>query len=188
MKMQAQLLATWKSIKKGYKICGIILLSMLIVLSLRLCSTTEIEPVAQQLVQISDIIRKKFSAKPDFWKLNTQWLIDNQVLPNSMVKDGKIINLLGEEVVVGFGIEGQMLMPGAKSFDIVYKNLNHSECVGLASYAFAEQQVLGLLSLVIINGAEEKHLDWSEDGGLPLSADEAQKLCSSQNMLIWNFE
>ena len=188
MEIQAQVLAIWKKIKNGYKICALILLAMLIILSLYSCSKTEIKPSAQQLMQISDIIRQKFNTKPDFWKLNTQWLITNDVLPKEWIDEDKVINNLGKEVVVGSGINGLLLMPGAKSFDVVYKDLNYNECVELSSYQFQDKQILGLLAIKIINGEEEKRLDWGENGGLPLSKPNAEKICNKKNMIIWSFE
>lgn len=184
-------LAQWinfiKNLKNGYKFI-IAVLILVIPLSLFCCSEDNIEPTAQQLIEITNKIRQKFSNKPDFWKLNTQWVIDNKILPENMLDDTRIINKLGKNILVGFGAQGQMLMPGAKSFDIVYENLNYNECVALASYQFSKQQILGLLSLTIVNESQEKRLVWGEDGELPPSIDKAQTICGKKNILIWNFE
>jgi len=176
-----------KNLKNGYKFI-IAVVILVIPLSLFCCSEQDIEPAANQLVDLTAKIRQKFSNKPDFWKLNTQWVIDNQILPENMIDDGCIINALGKNVLVGFGAQGQMLMPGAKSFDIVYENLNYNECVALASYQFSMQQLLGLLSLVIINENLENRLVWGEDGEFPPSTEKAQTICGKNNILIWNFE
>lgn len=149
---------------------------------------SEVRPVAQQLVRLVEIIHQNFQTKPDFWKLNSAWLIDNELIPQEMLSGRQIINALGKPVEIGSGIEGRMLMPGARSFDIVYKDLTQSECAALASYAYPQAQTLGLISLTIINGKEERNLVWGEENGLPLSADKAREICQKKNILIWNFE
>ena len=176
-----------KNLKNGYKFI-IATLILIIPLSLFCCSEESIEPTANQLIELTNKIRQKFSSKPDFWKLNTQWVIDNQILSEDMVDNDNIINELGKNILIGFGAQGQMLMPGAKSFDVVYEDLNHNECVALSSYHFSEQQILGLLSLTIINETQETRLIWGENGKLLPSKDKAQTICGKKNILIWNFE
>ena len=151
-------------------------------------SKNEVRPAARQLVRLVEIVHRNFQTKPDFWKLNTDWLIKNNMVPQEMLRDSQIINALGKPVLVGSGMDGQMLMPGARSFDIVYKDLSKRECVALASYDYPQTQTLGLISLTIINEKEEKNLVWGEKGGLPLLAEEAADICQKQNVLIWNFE
>lgn len=176
-----------KNLKNGYKFI-IAVLILVIPLSLFCCSEDITAPAANQLIKLTDKVRQKFSTRPDFRMLNTQWVIDNQILPEDMIDDNRIVNALGKNVLIGFGAQGQMLMPGAKSFDIAYENLSYDECVALASYQFSEQELLGLLSLSIINNGQENRLVWGEDGELPPSADKAQAICGKKNILIWNFE
>ena len=148
----------------------------------------EIKPAARQLIRLVEIVHRNFQTKPDFWKLNTDWLIENNMVPKEMLKNSLVVNALGKPVLVGSGINGQMLMPGSKSFDVIYKDLSKRECVALAAYEYPQAQTLGLISLTIINGKEEKNLVWGENGGLPLSADKAASICKKKNILIWNFE
>ena len=176
-----------KNLKNGYKFI-IAFLVLVIPLSLFYCSEEKTEPAAHQLIELTNIIRQKFNNKPDLWKLNTQWVIDNQVLPEDMIDDDSIVNALGKNVLVGFGMHGQMLMPGAKSFDIVYEDLTYNECVALASYQFSQQQLLGLLSLSIINEDQENCFVWGDGGKFPPSPEKAQAICGKKNILIWNFE
>ena len=177
-----------RSLKSSTKIAVVLVGITLLGWSVSCSLKTEVRPAARQLVRLVEIIHRNFQTKPDFWKLNSAWLIDNNMVPQEMRSGRQIINALGKPVEVGSGIEGQMLMPGALSFDIVYKNLTKRECAALASYDYPQTQTLGLISLTVINGAEEKNLVWGEENGLPLSAEEAGELCKKQNMLIWNFE
>ena len=188
MNMWAQIVTFFKNMKNGYKIIGGLLIALVIILSLTYCQKTDVKYSAQQLLQLSELIRSKFNTKPDFWKLNTQWLIDNKILPDEMLDDNNIINDLGKEIIVGSGMDGQVLMPGDKSFDIVYKNLNFDECVNLSSYPFSDKQILGLLGLKIINGKEEFLIEWNGEKSLPLAKEDAEKMCTNKNILIWTFE
>ncbi len=183
----AQGIEFFNNLKNGYKIIAIILV-IIVSLSLFYNNDNNVEVAAQQLVKTTEIIQQQFKTKPDFWKLNSKWLIDNQVLPQDMIDNNSIVNALEKEVIVGSGIMGQMLMPGAQSFDIVYKNLDYNECVFLSTYPFPEQQLLGLLSITIINGAQEKQFIWGENELLPLSQHKAEETCSKNNMIIWNFK
>ena len=147
-----------------------------------------IRPAARQLIRLVEIVHRNFQTKPDFWRLDTNWLIDNNMVPHEMLKGSQIVNALGKQVLVGNGPEGQMLMPGARSFDIIYKDLSKRECVALAAYEFPQAQTLGLISLTIVNDDETKNLVWGEKSGLPLSTDDAAKICRNNNVLMWNFE
>ena len=183
-----RLTAFVRDTKSSAKIAGVLVGITLFGWCVSCSLKTEVRPAARQLVRLVEIIHRNFQTKPDFWKLNSAWLIDNNMVPQEMRSGRQIINALGKPVEVGAGIEGQMLMPGARSFDIVYKNLTKRECAALASYDYPQTQTLGLISLTVINGAEEKNLVWGEENRLPLSAEEAGELCKKQNMLIWNFE
>jgi len=183
----AQGIDFFKNLKLTYKVIAIVLF-IIVSLSLFYIRSKNIEPAAKQLIKMTEIIQQQFNTKPDFWKLNSKWLIDNQILPKEMIKNNIIINVLGKEVVVGTGIMGQMLMPGAQSFDIVYKNLDYDECVGLSTYPLTEQQLLRLLNITIINGTQEKSFSWGETEKIPLSQHKAKETCSKNNMIIWNFK
>ena len=178
----------WRNMTKTSKIAAMLVVITIFGLAVSCNFKSEVRPAARQLIRLVDIIHRNFQAKPDFWKLDTNWLVDNNMVPQEMLKDTQIVNALGNPVLVGLGIDGQMLMPGARSFDIVYKDLSKRECVALASYNYPQAQTLGLISLTIVNGAEEKMLVWGEGVGLPLSTEEAAEICQKRNILIWNFE
>lgn len=170
------------------KIALILVLLTLLGWGISCSSQNEIRPAARQLIRLVEIVHRNFRAKPDFWKLNTEWLIQNSMVPQDMLKDKKIYNALGKLVLVGSGVDGQMIMPGTKSFDIIYKDLSKRECVALAAYEYPKNQTLGLISLTILNDENDKILVWDEENGLPLTTDKAAQLCRNKNILIWNFE
>ena len=148
----------------------------------------EVRPAARQVIRLVDIVHRNFQTKPDYWKLSSQWMIENNMVPSEMRQGLQIVNALGKPVLIGAGINGQMLMPGAKSFDIVYKDLSKRECVALATYEYPKNQTLGLIELTIVNENGEKSFVWGDKEGLPLESEEAAEICNKQNSLIWNFE
>ena len=184
-----QIFAWLQRFSKKEKTIGLFAFCVLMI-SLSLCfcrHKSDIQPAGAQLSEVVNIIRNNFRTRPDYWQLSNAWLISQNILPSKMIQDNAIINLLDKPVFIGSGMSGQVLMPGAKSFDVAYQNLSYDECVGLSGYEFLQNEVLGLISITIINGAEENKYTWG-DGGLPLSPQTAQKICRDKNILIWNFE
>lgn len=150
-------------------------------------SGSRVKPAAEQILQLAAQIRQEFQSKPDFWGLSTDWVIKNQATPQGMLKKGQIINALGRPVLVGGGNDGQVLMPGSRSFNIIYPNLSFADCAKLAAYPFSEQQALGMLSLTIINGGQEYTYGWGAENSLPLGLKTAKSVCKGQNVLVWGF-
>ena len=109
------------------------------------------DKAAAEVQQLAENIRRFYQNRPDFWGLNTQAVLDKQIAPRAMSKSGRLMNFFGKEVVVGSGIEGMMLMPGSRNFDIVYKNLNKQECVEMASFRFEEKFWLGVESVTAVS-------------------------------------
>ncbi len=144
---------------------------------------------AQELVKLDANIRRHYQNRPDFWGLSTQTVIQNKIYPQNMFQNGKLVGFFGNDILVGHGEEAQVLMPGARGFDIVYKNLNQKQCEELASFKFDEKFWLGITGISLNNGDEIKYFTWSDKNyALPIKKDMANEICSSSNTIIWHCE
>ena len=143
-----------------------------------------------EIVNISSNIHNNFKTKPDYWGLNTEYVIDNKLSDEKMIKDEKLVSITGNEVLVGNTESGFIAMPGSHSFDIVYKGLSRRYCVILSSYHLEYAEKIGLLSITIKNKSSEASFAWGADENkLPISVAEAKKHClSSENTIIWTFK
>lgn len=144
---------------------------------------------AEQVVTIADLIRKSYINKLDYWGLNTENVISNNILTNNFYKDNKIVNAMGKPVLIGQGAEGNTILPSIRSFDIVYMDLSQSECIALASYNYEQQENLGLLKITIVNKEGSREFTWGEeDYSLPVLRPEARKFCQNNAKVIWTME
>lgn len=143
---------------------------------------------AEQAPVLAEKIRQSFQIRNNYWGLDTSWVIRQQLAPVEMIDGQKLINELGKPVLVGGGLEGSKLMPNARNFNIIYKNLDRSECVGIASFRYSEKNLLGLISMTIVTDKDEKVFAWGTDNPLPITGTEAKQACKNSNTLIFTFE
>lgn len=146
------------------------------------------EKAANEVSQLANNIRRHYQNRPDFWGLSTKTVLEKKIAPIAMMKDGSLKSYYNTEVLVGNGPEGNILMPGAKSFDIVYLNLNKQECEELASYRFDDKFWLGVMSVSLNNGDETKIFNWIDKNLLPIKKEQAKNICRKKNTLIWHYE
>ncbi len=148
------------------------------------------DKAAAEVQQLAENIRRFYQNRPDFWGLNTQAVLDKQIAPRAISKSGRLMNFFGKEVVVGSGIEGMMLMPGSRNFDIVYKNLNKQECVETASFRFEEKFWLGVESVTVTNADHTAVFSWDDkENLLPAKTEKVKKICQNEgNAVLWHFQ
>lgn len=147
------------------------------------------EQAATQLVEIAERIRRKYAAKIDYWGLNTQVVINNKILQEFSTDGENLINALGKPFNIGQGENAETVMPGEKSFDIIYTGLSMGECIALASFPMKHPEEVGLLKITIINAKENKTFNWgANDYKLPISRDAARKVCKKDSKIIWTIE
>ena len=144
----------------------------------------KIKLTANELVNLSDNIRKHYQNLPGYWGLNSEKAISLGIIPDAMTKEGKIINALGKEVLIGRGVNGETIMPGGRSFEIIYKNLSKKECVKLAEFEGHETYLLGLIDITV----NDKVFSWGTEESLPISRKQARKYCLDNNAIIWKYE
>ncbi len=181
----------WNNLSLKNKILYICVILLLMIL-FSLCNKKEdigTETAVKELQQFSQNIRNFYKNRPDYWGLNTQMVIDKQLYPLSMYKDGVLKSHYNTLVLVGNGINADVLMPGAKSFDIVYKYLNKRQCIEFVSYRFSQDFWLGISGVSIINDNKEVLFSWGIDNALPIKNETAKILCkNSNNTIIWHYE
>lgn len=151
-------------------------------------SDPKIVAAAGEVMSTAEKIRKFYHNRPGYWGLNTENVLKNNLAPSSLINNGKLLNALGKPVLAGQGIDGSLVMPGARSFDIVYSDLNKKECIELAGFQFTENQSLGLLSLTIVHNGQSTEFSWGGEKQLPVSEENTRKYCGEKNSLLWTFE
>lgn len=165
---------------------GVILLIVLLVgIALRLTKSDEkTEAAAQQVWRLADNIRNYYRNRPDAWGLNSTTTINEGIAPQDMSQDNQLLNILGKGVMVGGDINGSTVMPGSRSFVIIYKNLNERECREIATAKITEKEQLSLTSMIIRN-EKDTHFIWGGENPLPISVKDAKKSCRKNNIIAW---
>lgn len=146
------------------------------------------EIAAGEVQKLSENIRRYYQNRPDFWGLNTKTVLDKQIAPRNMAVNGLLVNYFGKPVTVGNGEDGAMLMPGARNFDISFRELSHQECVKTAFFKFDEKFWLGVTEVSINNGKQTEIFSWNNQQNiLPIKKNLAEKACGSDNIVSWHF-
>ena len=148
----------------------------------------KIVKAAQQVPQLAASIRQKFQVRSDYRGLNTAEVLKLKAAPTDMIAGNGLMNALDLPVWVGNGADATALMPGARRFNIVYKGLDKSECIGIVSYNSSEKDQLGLNDIVILSEKAEKTYSWGGENPLPVSLSEAKSSCGKDNILIFGYE
>lgn len=189
---KAQMTELWKKIVAIDKLIWAMIMVAFVVLAALIYWTSrpnqKIVVAANQVVSLAEEIRKHYHNRPDYWRLNTEMVIKENIVPQDMRFGDKIKNALDDNVLVGIDFDGAMIMPGSRSFVIVYKNLSKKDCMILASYVYSEEQNLGLLSITIKNSDSESKFTWGGENKLPVSDNSAKAYCDKNSELSWEFE
>lgn len=173
--------------KKIVVIAGIFLLVIIAV-----CLTTIlIKPnkkalALHEMEKIVSSIRNSYKNSPGYWGLDSKFVINNNIA--SDVKDGKIVNVYGKNVFIGYDFDTTTLMPGSKTFDVVYKDLTKNECISLLSLDFSEEQKLSLIAIFLKFGDDIDEFSWGGKNKLPISVNIAKRFCKDKNDILWRFE
>lgn len=149
----------------------------------------KIEEAARQIEEIAREVRQSYVNQVDYWGLSTENAVAKNILTILSYDDNKLINALGKPVQIGSGENGETVMPGERSFDVVYDDLSMGECVALATYRFERPEELGLLQITIVNKDGSQSFSWGEENyKLPVSRLEAKKLCRNGSKVLWTLE
>jgi len=147
------------------------------------------EEAAKEIVELSQNIRKHYQNRPDFWGLNTQMVLDKKIYPNKMLQNEKLTGFFGNPVQIGNGASAEVLMPGARNFDIIYTELNKAQCKELLTFEFGSDFWLGVRGISVISDGNEHSFSWnSKENTLPISKRKAALVCKENSNIIWHFE
>lgn len=145
------------------------------------------ERAVREVAKIAETVHRMYADKASYWHLDTSSFIAAQKSAYR-TKDGHLLNALGKDVLIGSGENGETVMPGEKSFDVVFDNLNTGECVNAAAYQFGRQEMLNLLQIEII-GKERQIFAWGNaEYELPIARFAAKRFCSDGSKIVWTFE
>lgn len=147
--------------------------------------TKSVNAVAQDVSDISAEIHRKYAHKNSYWGLNNASLEDTKVLRH---RNNQMVNRFNKPVLIGQGENGETIMPGEKTFDIVFINLSNMECIRAATSIFESPEITGLMQITIV-GKESQIFEWgSEQYNLPISQAAAKEFCTDNSKIIWTFE
>ena len=182
----------WNKLSLKNKVLMICFVALALIILFLVCSKKEdigTEKAVNELQKLSENIRRFYQNRPDYWGLNTQMAIDKQLYPLSMYKEGVLKSYFGTPVLVGNGINADVLMPGTRNFDIIYKYLNKRQCIEFASYKFNQNFWLGVSGVSIITEGKETLFGWGGENSLPIKKNIAESLCKNdENSIIWHYE
>lgn len=146
-----------------------------------------IKDTVAEMELLAGNIRRLYQSRPDYWGLNTQMVLDKKIYPNKMGENGKLISVLGNEILVGDGVSGNVLMPGSRNFDITYQGLTKKQCIQLVSYEFDQSFWLMVMGLTIAYKDTQQLFTWDDpEYKLPVSKANAKKLCKDGSAIVWH--
>lgn len=152
-------------------------------------SSNKTERAAAEVINIAADVHKLYAHKASYWTLSSDSLRSNDILTNYVYKNNQLVNALGKPVLIGKGEDGNVVMPGEKSFDVVYTDLSAKECIAVAAYQYQQQEMLGLLQITIIGKEKSRIFEWgAETYKLPVTRPEAERFCSDKSKVVWTFE
>lgn len=143
----------------------------------------------RMIFSISEAIRQHYADKPSYWGLNTEYVIKQNIVPQSIVKNGKLNLNGGINLLIGTGVDGSTVMPMAQSFDIILPHLNKAQCMSYAESELFDNENLALISLNIINGSGTYTFEWGGQNSLPIKKYATKQFCQDKdNTLIWSLK
>ena len=146
-----------------------------------------IKDTVAEMELLAGNIRRLYQNRPDYWGLNTHMVLDKKIYPNKMGENGKLISVLGNEILVGDGVSGNVLMPGSRNFDITYLGLTKKQCIQLVSYKFDQSFWLMVMGLTLAYKDTQQMFTWDDpEYKLPVSKANAKKFCKDGSAIVWH--
>ena len=137
---------------------------------------------------ISDDIRAYFSNKPDYWGLSTSYVVTNSIIDKKFIDKNKITLKDGKEILIGNGINGDVVLPREESFDIILKKLNKSQCISYLEAKLNDTNQMKLESISVVNSISSTNFSWgSKNNPLPVKSYTGKDFCIDENnTIIWS--
>ncbi len=141
------------------------------------------------IFRIAEYTRVYYADKPDYWKLSTDTLLHDKVIPIQYVKDGNIVLKDDIYILLGEGFEAAPVSPRSVTFDIVMPNLNKAQCLSYAEAQLTKSQLLVLDKITIHNSNGTFVYTWGAENPLPVEKYSSKNFCSNRNnTLIWSLK
>lgn len=166
----------------------ILLLAVALYLLFSVSPKNNFDTVQHELVSLADNIRNNYKTKPDYWGLNNESILKNNIAPKELIKNKKIISIIGREFIIGQNENGDIIMPSQRNFMITLSNLSKNACKNLATFNWQEENHLALQKIILRNDNETIEFEWGNSNALPIKEDLANELCSNKNIISWVFE
>ena len=150
--------------------------------------TKRISAAKQEISELSNKIRNHYKVRPDYWGLSTENAVKNNIIPPQMVHGNKIIGALGTEINVGQDADGSMIMPGGKRFMISVANIGKSACKAVLPDNLSHAENPALVNINLTAGNKTYNFEWGGELPLPVTPEQANKLCQNNNTISWTYE
>lgn len=152
-------------------------------------SQRNIQQNIHDVFAISDDVRAFYADKPDYWGLNSEFVIKNKLLPSNFIKNQQIVLGRSTPILIGSGEHAETVMPMGQTFDIVLPNLTKAQCISYAEAPLNEQQYLKLNSISILNIKGTYAFEWGGQRALPIAKYATKDLCiDGKNTVIWSIK
>lgn len=147
-----------------------------------------ISTAKHEISELSNKIRNHYKVRPDYWGLSTENAVKNNIIPLQMVYGNKIIGALGKEINVGQDADGSMIMPGGKRFMISVANIGKSACKAVLPDNLSHAENPALVNINLTAGNKTYNFEWGGELPLPVTPEQANKLCQNNNTISWTYE
>lgn len=142
-----------------------------------------------KVFEISNEIRAHFIGKPDYWGLNTDYILKNNVLSSKFISDNKIVLNNGISLLIGNGKNADTVMPLSQSFDIVINGLNKAQCIAYVEANINKDNLVFLDKITISNSINSSSYEWGGKNLLPVKKYSAKEFCiDKNNTVIWSIK
>ena len=202
MNMEEQFLKFKNNLKNFYNHCSsiyenadkeniikILLPALIISIGVYACtqSRSEASKNVKELFLIAESVRDHYVGKADYWGVSTESVLKNNLLPQKYITNNKIILNGNREILIGSGINADIVMPQSQTFDIVIKGLNKTQCMAYSEVDLNNKELVSLNQISIINELGSYSFEWGGNNSLPVKKYSSKNLCSdNNNTLIWS--
>lgn len=141
-----------------------------------------------ELIALAGNVRNHYKIRPDYWGLNNESAVKNNLIPENMRRGQKAVSSLGREIIIGQDNEGNMVMPGGRNFMLTIANLSKPACLAMLSWRINPEANPGLIRIRLTETEKTTDFEWGGNPALPISADMAKIYCKNRNTISWTFE
>ena len=174
------------------KVCKFLIVFLILVIGFMFFANSKsfANKTIKDIFYISDNVRQFYVEKPNYWGLNTQTAIRENIVDSKYILKDKIVLGKGLSVLIGKGFQADTLMFLDNSFDIVVNGLDKKNCISLIEADISKENIVKLREISLQNSKGLFSFRW-EDGKYSLTVKKyiAKDICSDvNNSLLWSVE